>query len=264
MKKAKLFHIPITFIILILAYGFGGGSKYPGGSPGGYTGSPGDSKNCTYCHGGSAGCVLGWISSDIPDQGYMPGQTYTIAVTVSGTGDKGFEVSPQSPDGTLLGTLHDGTGIHLVNGSKAATHDNSSSANPKTWQFDWTAPDAGTGEVTFYGAFTVNEPVTKLCTLVIQEDLGVSIPEEEKFDPLVFPNPATDEISINLNVPKSALINVSLISTAGGRYELLQPQTLNEGIVDLKLPICNNVAPGIYILYIQLGEQVNARRIIVL
>lgn len=32
---------------------------YPTGAPAGYTGSPGDGKNCTDCHGGTAENVSG-------------------------------------------------------------------------------------------------------------------------------------------------------------------------------------------------------------
>ena len=142
---------------------------YPGGSPAGYTGSPGDGKSCTFCHGGSSATVSNWITSNIPGSGYLPGTQYTITVTVTGTGRKGFEVSPQSPSGTQLGTLIAGTGNHLVGGTKYVTQNSGNNAATATWSFNWTAPAAGTGQVTFYGAFTVGEPNTKLSTLVVDE-----------------------------------------------------------------------------------------------
>lgn len=153
-----------------------GAIAYPGGSPAGYTGSPGDGQNCVSCHGGSASTVTNWITSNIPPEGYTPGSTYTITVTVSGTGKKGFEVSPQSVSGTQLGVLAAGTGNHLVGGTKYVTQNSSgSSSGTATWSFSWTAPAAGTGQVTFYGAFTVNKPVTKLSTLVVQENAAVPL-----------------------------------------------------------------------------------------
>jgi len=41
MKSKAILFLPLT-VILLLIYGFGGNAKWPGGSPGGYTGSPGD------------------------------------------------------------------------------------------------------------------------------------------------------------------------------------------------------------------------------
>ncbi len=157
----------ITF--LLSSYGGDENSDYPGGAPAGYTGSPGDGMDCHNCHGGSASTAADWITSNIPAQGYTPGTTYTITVTVTGSGNKGFEVSPQNATGTLLGTLAAGSGNHTTGSGKYVTHSSSVSANPATWTFQWTAPVAGTGSVTFYGAFCVSKSTTKLSTMVITE-----------------------------------------------------------------------------------------------
>lgn len=144
---------------------------YPSGSPAGYTGSPGDGQHCVSCHGGSAATVAGWITSNIPTAGYTAGTVYTITVTVSGSGKKGFEVSPQNVTGTQLGILAAGTGSHLVGGTKYVTQNASGSTSSTViWTFTWTAPVAGTGDVTFYGAFCVGKSSTKLSTLVVSEN----------------------------------------------------------------------------------------------
>ena len=169
MKNLFLISVLILTVVILGAFGGDENSDYPSGSPAGYTGSPGDGKNCTNCHNGSASWVSGWITSDIPAEGYTPGNTYTITVTVSGSGQKGFEVSPQDVPGNLLGTLTAGANNHLVGGGKYVTQNAKVNANPASWSFSWTAPAATTGLVTFYGAFTVSEPVTKLCTLDVVE-----------------------------------------------------------------------------------------------
>ena len=143
----------------------------PNGSPAAKTGSPGDGANCTECHGGTATTTAGQITSNIPASGYVPGTTYQITATnpLTGAGKMGFEVSPQNVAGTQLGTLIAGTGSKLVSGSKYVTHSNANTTT-STWTFSWVAPVAGTGQVTFYGAFARNKPgpVTK-STLVVQE-----------------------------------------------------------------------------------------------
>lgn len=173
IKNRKLFtFLPFGLLVIslmLMSYGGVENGDYPSGSPAGYTGSPGDNKNCTQCHNGSASTVAGWITSNIPASGYTPGSTYNITVTVSGSGGKGFEVSPQNPSGTLLGTLTAGTGSHLTGSGKYVTQNSTINSNPATWTFTWTAPAVGTGDVTFYGAFTVSKPVTKLSTLLVHE-----------------------------------------------------------------------------------------------
>ena len=171
-KSAFLLFIPVIFsAIIVLGFNFRS-MAYPSGSPAGYTGSPGDIHHCVSCHNGSAATVSGWITSNIPSQGYTPGIVYTITVTVSGSGKKGFEVSPQDPSGLQLGILTAGTGNHLVSGGTKYVTQNSSgsSSSTVTWSFTWTAPVAGTGTVTFYGAFTVGKSNTKLSTLVVSEN----------------------------------------------------------------------------------------------
>jgi hypothetical protein len=178
MKKfAFLFVSVFVAGVVVLFSSFGGdkNSDYPGGSPAGYTGSPGDAKDCVACHGGTTSFEAGWITSDIPPEGYMPGMTYNLTVTVSGSGDKGFQVSPQDLSGNQLGTLVAGPGTHLNGGTKYVNQNSKSTANPATWAFQWVAPEAGTGEVTFYGAFTVNKPVTKTSTLTVQENPAVPL-----------------------------------------------------------------------------------------
>jgi hypothetical protein len=176
MKRHFLLFLPLLVLAIGLFTGFSGDDpEYPTGAPAGYTGSPGDGKNCTQCHGGSPSTVSGWITSDIPPEGYTPGNTYTITVTVTGGSRKGFEVSPQNPAGALLGTLTAGTGNKLVGSNKYVTQNAGSYNNPAVWTFTWTAPAAGTGLVTFWGAFCASEPVTKLSTLDANELVPFSV-----------------------------------------------------------------------------------------
>ena len=173
MKKlAYILLIPMAAGVYLFFSAYSGNPEhdYPSGAPAGYTGSPGDGQDCADCHGGSSAPVTGWITSDIPAAGYSAGNTYNITVTVSGSGAKGFEVSPQDPAGTQLGTLIAGSGSHLTGGTKYVTHNSDQSSNPATWTFQWTAPASGTGDVTLYGAFAVSKNTTKTSTLAVQEN----------------------------------------------------------------------------------------------
>lgn len=177
MKKqsVQFFTGMIGSILISLLVSFSA-MAYPSGSPAGYTGSPGDGQHCVSCHNGSAATVSGWITTNIPAAGYTAGTIYTITVTVSGSGKKGFEVSPQNATGTQLGVLAAGTNNHLVGGTKYVTQNSSGSTSSTViWNFTWTAPAAGTGSVTFYGAFTVGKSITKLSTTVVSENTAMPL-----------------------------------------------------------------------------------------
>ena len=155
----------------------------PTGAPAGNTGSPSDATTCAEsCHGGSAVTQAGLITSNIPTAGYTPGTTYTITASISGTGNKGFQVSAQNTAGTELGSLIAGTGSQIV-GIKYITHSSAKSSTAATWTFQWIAPAAGTGSVTFYGAFAITQSTTKKSTLVVNEAVVVAAPTITSFTP---------------------------------------------------------------------------------
>jgi len=153
------------------------------GAPAGRTGSPGDGANCTGCHAGTAVNQTGMITSNIPAGGYTPGQTYQITGTVSSAGRTkfGFQISPQRPNGNLLGTLVNATPTltQIIGNNKYITHTaagNQGSNGSHTWTFNWIAPPAGSGNVTFYGAFNATNnnnsssgDIIFLSSLAVQE-----------------------------------------------------------------------------------------------
>lgn len=132
------------------------------GPSAGFCGAPSDGgTNCTNCHNTySAITSAGWITSNIPASGYVPGSTYTITATAtySGLVKFGFQISPQNASGTKLGTLviTDATNTQLIGSSKYVEHKLAGTTGTTgfhTWNFNWIAPAAGSGPVTFYGAF---------------------------------------------------------------------------------------------------------------
>lgn len=149
-KVLSVFVIPVVLLLF----------SYTSGSPGGRTGSPGDGGAlCTQCHYGAAQVQGGLISTNIPASGYQPGQTYTVTVSanMSGISKYGFELTAEGAGGTKKGTftVTDPSRIKKVNSGTAVTHKaggTAASGNTISWSTDWTAPTAGTGQVTFYTA----------------------------------------------------------------------------------------------------------------
>lgn len=249
MKKTILYILPFATIVILLSAFSGNIAHYPNGAPAGYTGSPGDGQNCTACHNGNASTVQNWITSNVDPTGYLPGQTYNITVTVTGSGAKGFEVSPQDPAGNFYGTLILGTGTEFAGGNTDyITQSNSSNSNPKVWTFQWTAPDAGSGTVTMYGAFALNTSVTKLSTLVIPENIGTGVTEKPLANGIkVYPIPANKELNVRFNLEKEADVRLSLVNAATGIKNLLWQQRMSIGDQTRKLD-CSSIADGVYIL----------------
>lgn len=131
------------------------------GSPGGRTGSIGDNGNtCTGCHGGTATPMTGWITTNVPANGYTPGQTYMITATGTHTGvvKFGFELTVEDSQGNKVGTLQlaEPTRTKFTNSNDAVTHTsagNIPSGNTNTWTMNWVAPAGIQGNVGIYAAF---------------------------------------------------------------------------------------------------------------
>jgi type IX secretion system substrate protein len=257
MKKFTLFTFLSLATVYLMITGFGGSSKYPGGSPAGYTGSPGDGKDCTQCHGGTSTFVDNWITSNVPDNGYVPGTTYDISVTVSGSGDKGFLLSPQNLTGDQLGILVAGPQTKLVGVTKYITQTTGSSSNPKTWQFQWTAPETGTGDVVLYGAFTVNKPVTKLSTLTLKENSGVGLSENLLAESKLYPNPTSGFVNLEF-VSDPQNVNLNLLGLDGRVIKSFSASPDKKQKLDL-----SSVSAGVYILRIQQQSQMVYKKIVV-
>ena len=184
--------------------------KSSSASPGGKTGSPLDGVTCTQCHGGTATMQAGWISSNIPASGYVPGQNYTITATATHTGASlfGFELTAESASaGKVGGLIATNTSENqLLGNGNAITHTSAgttASGNSRSWTFDWMAPAAGTGDVTFYAAFnaangngTTSGDVIYTSTLAVQESVGTGMDHFKPLSRNIYPNPATDVLHL--------------------------------------------------------------------
>ena len=247
MKKRNLL-LTVSALGLVLLSGFA--AFYPGGAPAGTTGSPGDAKNCTQCHGGTAATAAGWITSTIPVGGYVPGMTYQITATNSlgGSGNYGFEVSPQNAAGTLLGILAAGTNSQLVGSGKYVTHTNSSAT--KAWTFPWTAPARGTGNVIFYGAFARAYPgPTTLSTLTVPEMMNTGISAPTHSTALISPNPGNGHFTITIpESMRSGDGTLRILSASGKSVYATKYASKNNSNVVLDL---SNLPKGLYIMTLQ-------------
>ena len=129
----------------------------------GNTGSPGDqsqfNKTCMTCHG--TGLQLTNSISVIDANGdevtaYTPGETYTVSVSLSSTGNPssyGFQlVGELDNTETVNGFSNPSSNAKLVNlGNRQYAEQNGPSSTSQ-FSVEWTAPATDAGTVTFYSA----------------------------------------------------------------------------------------------------------------
>ena len=155
MRKIYNLLVIITLPSILLLY------SYSSGSPGGKSGSIGDGgSTCTQCHSGSAQSQTGWITTNIPEEGFTAGQTYSIVATGThtGVGKFGFELTAEDVSGNKIGqfNLAEPERTKFTNTSSAITHTSDGttvSGDSNTWSINWTAPASSPASIVFYAAF---------------------------------------------------------------------------------------------------------------
>lgn len=259
----KIFTLVVSALCgLVIVFTFANAVNETVASPGGYTGSPAEAKDCTECHDGPATSQAGIITSNIPVSGYVPGSTYTITVTLNtSTTANGFEVSPQSQAGALLGTLTPGNGTQLCNSDKAVTHTEASIAN-KTWSFSWTAPAKGTGAVTFYGAFAEGYSVIKKSTLVVSEDVSTGIASKTVSKSNLTVSYNASNLEVSYNVVNAGKVNIQLFDITG---KLAQTVTEENAITgnNHKTMNVSNLEKGVYILKLENEGSFSSKKVFI-
>ncbi|MCC5915984.1 MAG: T9SS type A sorting domain-containing protein [Cryomorphaceae bacterium] len=135
------------------------------GRNGQYSGSPGDNGiTCINCHAfaGQVQHISNAITTNMPGGEYTPGDTFTVTLTISHPTNNvfGFQVTAEDSNDAKVGTfITTNASSQVVNGGNAATHTtagNQGTNNSRTWEINWIAPAAGTGDVTFYAAFNAS------------------------------------------------------------------------------------------------------------
>lgn len=245
MRNYFYFLIAIAGMFFLLT----AGTENSGGSQGAYTGSPGDGgATCTNCHtGGTATPQDGWITTNIPVDGYTPGETYTITATGthSGVGKFGFEVTAEdnadAKTGTFVITNPDEN--KLTNDDQAVTHKaagTTPNGDMRTWTFDWIAPAVGTGDVTFYGAFnaangtgnTMGDVIYTTTATVVEHTVGVNEIGGDNFEVNLYPNPFTDFIKVSVKDNEKQISRIQLFNQSGSLVKSVTTSNAGEWKID--------------------------------
>lgn len=153
-----------VLLIAIISMGNSGGRATVAGS--GNTGAPGDAgSTCISCHGGSTDIEVGLDIAITDGDGnsiekYVPGTVYNGSVTINPTmgapAAYGFQIvainAALNEDGESVNTFANPSAntqlATIANGRQYAEH-NGPSGTDNVFTFEWTAPEANSGTVTF-------------------------------------------------------------------------------------------------------------------
>ena len=271
-KKFTLVLSALLMAGLVYDYNYRMVHSNSAGGPAGHTGSPGDGQSCARigCHAGpSQTNEVVELSSNIPVGGYVGGTTYDMTLTMTNSGGTkfGFQLSPQDAQGNGLGTLISGTGSQIV-GSDYLTHSFSgttASGGTRSWDFQWTAPTSGSGDVTVYVAanFTNSNGSTSGDVVVptsftISEASGVGISEAELAALSVYPNPVIDEINIAAKDVDEEIM-ITLFNVEGKK---VIEQSFEPG--DITIDVASkSLNSGIYFLQMEADGNTTVKKLLV-
>ncbi|HNQ12923.1 MAG TPA: T9SS type A sorting domain-containing protein [Bacteroidia bacterium] len=270
----SLFVAVLAFMFVALVHQASIGNS--GGAQAGHSGSPADGKTCIQCHNTSAVPLPNLISSTIPTQGYTPGATYTITAAVGQTGINkyGFQVSPQSANGTYLGNLVvTNPSQSKIIGTKYITHTigGVSGIGFKAWTFDWIAPASGTGDVTFYGAFVYangnnnsSGDMVRTSTYTVSENLSTGIESASSglsFN--LYPNPFQNQATISFSTNIEDLSDISIYNLLG---KVLSPAQYTLRQINSKEVLLNAhaIPAGVYFIKVVQENKSYSKKIILL
>jgi len=272
MKK-----IYIPFILAIAAFFALSNSGGAGATQGiDRTGSPLGAGSCQTCHNAGAfnpSALIEILSGDNPVTEYEPGAQYTMRITTTATGSPanyGFQAVALDGANENAGSWLAGSGYATVDlvGRSYAEQDTPSTSNVQN--VIWTAPTAGTGDVSFYAATSTtngnnassgdNGAVAPAVT--ITEDTGSSVANQGvgKMELTVMPNPVGSSLTYKAIGRDNGTYQLQITDAFG---KIVKAQTVNlitgenQNSIDV-----STLAKGVYILQISGKDYYAAERML--
>lgn len=276
----KFYHL--TFALGTAGMLFFSGIEASNGKAGA-TGSPGEQTcNQSNCHAGSTNNSMGGsvtlTSSDLVNWEYTPGQTYTLTATVTQQGRPLFGIGLEAllTSGANAGTLTPGTGTTtknatiLGNSRKNIVHNLNAglTANGHSFTFTWTAPTTDVGPITMYFAGVAannNEDETgdyvyNASQVVTPAGVGISEQENSPFTFSFYPNPTTENITVNYSLEESAKVQYVIYDLTGKKVQN-ESATRFPGEQQQSIDV-NSLQAGTYLLSLNVNGSVITKRFV--
>lgn len=281
MKFKKIYTLPVAIgaVLFFLSNAAGPGGQFSRevtGAPG----SQGNEGTCgnTGCHASGAfdpSITIELLDGGSPVTEYLPGQAYTLKiVNTPGAGNPsrfGFQAVSLDAAIEQAGSWGDiGAGKQVVELSGRSYLEHNSPSSNGTFEMEWNAPDAGTGEVTFYAASNAADgnggstgDGTASSTLVVAEsggpnstsDLGRQVASLE-----VLPNPVGETLTVEVTSRMSGNFDLRIVSVNGS---IVQSENMNLSAgVNREMFDVGNLPSGLYILQLCGEEHVTATQLL--
>lgn len=288
MKKQIVLFTAVAGLIYLSLSSYRSG---PGLNGENRTGAMNSTTNCGGggCHGGaSANTTVSIIvdsTGNVPVTSYVPGMTYTIVVNGSNTSSLpnfGFQFTAvkgtgasQTDAGTFGTTLP--TGVRKTSSVQSGTLtfiENKQSivaaaAGYYTASFTWTAPAAGTGNVTMYCTLNAvdgngsenSADKSGNTSVVLTEQVATSAASVEKTIAVrAYPNPVVNNLNIAVENAKPGIYHLAVVDVSGRNIE---DREININTADYSLPVnANGWARGTYLLHLTNGSDMKVIPII--
>lgn len=273
----------------ILLSSISGSVLKSGGPPSCHAGEPPNNFNCSSCHSGppvNTGTADVLLDLDSAENGYRPGETYTIRVSIERPGllAAGFQLIALREDdaGTTPGEMIldepartqtiDQNNPHLGNCSL----DNKvwvehkyagilADSGKNSWTFSWRAPDTDAGNVSFYVAvLDANLDLEEYGDSVYtrQKTIGnrlVGLRPLNQLQVRVYPNPVQSSLLIETN---GEMEEVTLFSFTGHIWKQFTGSGLKNDPCRLVI-LLDQADPGVYVLQVKGKDQLHVQKVLI-
>lgn len=204
-------------------------------------------STCTGCHAGTVNSGPGTIELNGLPAEYMPGTTYSLTLAVTGESSSrlGFQTVVLDGSNNEAGSFTNlSTNVGTFTNSGATFLEHTSPSSTGSWTFDWTAPAAGTGEVTFYtainatnGNFVTTGDNVYNERFVLAESDAASVSSLNRADLKLFPVPAKETLFVQGDLKNR---DYEVFNLNG---QVVKQGWLMDEVIDL-----NELSSGTYIL----------------
>ena len=234
------------------------------------TGGPVASGYCTNCHSGGAfgtNVNITLLAGTDTVAEYEPGAAYTLRVDISAEGASGYGFQAVALDSDnngvgTYGTPGDGIQVTAIGGIDYAEHSARSSSS--MFEIEWTAPEAGAGDIGFYaagnavngnGGTSGDEPDT--ASLTISEAVLSGIADiAGDINLQLAPNPATDFIRVQWSDSEVQVRDIRIVSLSG---RTLQQQVLPSEVGAIEMQV-SDYPSGIYFAQVISDQGIQTKR----
>lgn len=258
-------------------------------APTGHTGAPSESTCATSgCHTGNTPLFNSGVITMAPQpttafaSGATANTDYNLFVNAGNAARYGFSLTAVDgngdPAGTFTATNTNNTVVQTGGtGRSYISHKNANTTS--AWAFRWTAPAVVPAEIFFYlavnqanndganGGDQIHLKAYKLTSsglVTFNTPIGIQpINADDAAEVNIFPNPVVDNLNLSFSVADNAVTTAEVYSVSGQLVKTLFTEDLSAGSFDRSYRLGGELSEGLYLVKLQMNEQVYFKKIMV-